>query len=159
MKARDFVPLNLLEVEKSSNNDNDTHSSFSTLFPPLRDLVGRVNQQLAMTGLIPSDALAIGLGAVVGAMSRYHAGRVAAEYIATDPRLHKLQGWHTAGINVVGSFILGGVAGAPMKPSTPVTAYTPFSMPAFHLSPRTKLMLGVGFCGSCKCANTVFHAF
>jgi CrcB protein len=106
-----------------------------------------------MAGLIPSDAVAIGLGAFFGAMSRYQAGRVAAERIASDPnRFGKFQGWHTAAINIGGSFLLGAITGAPMagkgtgftvKSLSPVTA-----PPAFGLTPRTKLLMGVGFCGS-----------
>lgn len=47
-----------------------------------------------MTGLIPSDAAAVAIGAVFGALSRYQAGKVAAEWIASDPRrLSGMQGW------------------------------------------------------------------
>lgn len=46
-----------------------------------------------MTGLIPSDAVAIGLGAFFGAMARYQVGRFAADYIAKDvEKLGHLQG-------------------------------------------------------------------
>ena len=39
------------------------------------------------------DALAIGLGAFLDALSRYQVGRLAADYIATDPqRWGRLQG-------------------------------------------------------------------
>lgn len=91
-----------------------------------------------MTGLLPAaavgDAAALGVGAFCGAFCRYQAGRWAAERIAADPkRLSPLTGWHTAGINILGSFALGGISQAP----TPRT-----------ISPRTKLMMGVGFCGS-----------
>ena len=58
--------------------------------------------------------------------------------------------WHTAGINIAGSFILGGVTGAPLakKQSPPsATRAAPWMMPS-GLSPRAKLLLGVGFCGS-----------
>ena len=110
--------------------------------------------------MIPADAVAIGVGAFFGALSRYQAGRVAAEWIANDPnRLGKFAGWHTAGINIGGSFLLGGIAGSPVasvaKP--PPSTVTPISrnlvpkrpFAEFQgLSPRTKLMLGVGFCGS-----------
>ena len=90
-----------------------------------------------MTGILPHDALALGIGAFLGAMSRYQAGRLFAEYIASDPKLSRYQGWHTAAINVGGSFMLGGVAGAPVAPKANCS-----------LSPRSKLLLGVGFCGS-----------
>jgi len=115
-----------------------------------------------MTGLIPNDAVAIGIGACLGALSRYHAGRLAAEWIATDPnKLGKFHGWHTTAINVGGSFILGSVAGAPTtksggsilsarKPLPQKVGGIPPSPPMMFrgFSPRTKLMLGVGFCGS-----------
>lgn len=51
-----------------------------------------------------------------------------------------------AGINIAGSFLLGGVTGAPV-----VSAARPSpkaGLPSFGLTPRTKLMIGVGFCGS-----------
>ena len=37
-----------------------------------------------MTTLISNDAIAIGLGAFFGAMTRYQVGRLAADYIAKD---------------------------------------------------------------------------
>jgi CrcB protein len=99
-----------------------------------------------MTGTIPNDALAIGAGAFFGAMSRHQAGRLASEWIAVDPnRLGRYQGWHTAAINVGGSFLLGGVTGAPLVSGPSQPGSTPS---VFGLTPRTKLMLGVGFCGS-----------
>lgn len=91
-----------------------------------------------MTSLLP-DAVAIGVGAVFGAYSRFHIGRLATEKIAQDPkRFGVYSGWHTAGINIAGSFILGIVSQAPVSKSTNIPGLT-------H---RTKLMLGVGFCGS-----------
>jgi fluoride ion exporter CrcB/FEX len=119
-----------------------------------------------MAGMIPADAVAIGIGAFFGALSRYQAGRIAAEWIATDPnRLGKFAGWHTAGINMGGSFLLGGITASPVvnrppKPPAPTSMSMQKLVPnsssnskrAFAelqgLSPRTKLMLGVGFCGS-----------
>lgn len=97
-----------------------------------------------MPALIPNDAIALGIGAFCGAMSRYQAGRLAAEWIASDPkRLAHYSVWHTAAINVSGSFLLGCVSAAPsVQPSTSS------SHPVFALSPRAKLLLGVGFCGS-----------
>lgn len=97
-----------------------------------------------MTGLIPNDAVAIGVGAFFGAMSRYQAGRLAGEWIAKDPSLKKFQGWHTAAINVGGSFALGVVTAFPLFAESP----KPSAAPSFALSTRAKLMLGVGFCGS-----------
>lgn len=105
-----------------------------------------------MTGLIASDAVAIGVGAFFGAMSRYHAGRLAGEWIARDPnRLGPYQGWHTAAINIGGSFLLGSVSAAPLSSSSSQgqnVSMRPSAIKQPGLSPRTKLMLGVGFCGS-----------
>ena len=71
-----------------------------------------------MTSLLP-DAVAIGVGAVFGAYSRFHIGRLATEKIAQDPkRFGVYSGWHTAGINIAGSFILGIVSQAPVSKST-----------------------------------------
>ena len=102
------------------------------------------NSSSTMTALIPHDAVALGIGAFCGALSRYHAGRLASEWIASDPkRLGQYQAWHTAAINVSGSFLLGCVSAAPLvKPSSSS------SPPVFGLTPRAKLLLGVGFCGS-----------
>lgn len=79
-----------------------------------------------------------------GAISRYQAGELAAQWIAKDPVARtQFQGWHTAGINIAGSFALGSLAGTPTF-SKPSSSPQKFS----GLSPRSKLMLGVGFCGS-----------
>lgn len=91
-----------------------------------------------MSGIIPADAVALGVGAFCGALCRHQAGRLAAEWIAKDPRRTPYQGWHTAAINVGGSFLLGGISAAPSSSS-----HAPKG-----LTPRTKLMMGVGFCGS-----------
>ena len=49
--------------------------------------------QLPLTCGAMHDALAIGLGAFLDALSRYQVGRLAADYIATDPqRWGRLQG-------------------------------------------------------------------
>jgi fluoride ion exporter CrcB/FEX len=145
-----------------------------------------------MAGLIPADAVAVGMGAVLGAVSRYQAGRWAAEWIATDPkRLSKFAGWHTAGINIGGSFLLGAISASPVigasttsggaiggnkeppttRTGSPTTTTTTTPPPTttttsrknnglvhhpklqslqgvLSLSPRAKLLLGVGFCGS-----------
>jgi len=46
-----------------------------------------------MTGILPNDAVAIGVGAFFGAMTRYQVGRWAADYIAKDvEKLGHLQG-------------------------------------------------------------------
>eukprot|EP00934_Nitzschia_sp_Nitz4_P006954 Nitzschia sp. Nitz4//scaffold113_size70149//39429//39920//NITZ4_005953-RA/size70149-processed-gene-0.74-mRNA-1//-1//CDS//3329533350//6944//frame0 len=113
-----------------------------------------------MSGLLPVDALALGAGACLGAMSRYQCGKMATDFIATDPqRWGKLAGWHTAGINIGGSFLLGCIAATPTVDSKAINQATQVSLqkastnypsPAMFsgLSPRAKLMLGVGFCGS-----------
>lgn len=86
--------------------------------------------------LFASDAAAIGIGAFCGAWSRYQIGRATGEFIAENPaRLGAFTNWHTAGINIVGSFVLGGISQAPNTwPS--------------GLTPRMKLLFGTGFCGS-----------
>ena len=95
--------------------------------------------------LLSSDAAAVAVGAVFGALSRFQAGQVAAQWIAKDPaKRAPFQGWHTAGINVAGSFVLGSLAGTP----TATALTTPKVAPTPGLSPRTKLLMGVGFCGS-----------
>ena len=107
-----------------------------------------------MSGLLPADALALGVGAFFGALSRYQCGKLAADWIASDPaRLGKFAGWHTAGINIGGSFLLGGITSAPVINAQKVNGMpqkvAPQRSPMFQgLSPRTKLMMGVGFCGS-----------
>ena len=120
----------------------------------------------------------MGIGAVCGALCRHHVGKAATERISKDPSLKYLTGWHTAGINVVGSFILGGVFGmpmmnsssgsggdqtairkivqqqpkAPMVPAASAAASTSsksgLNSVTVGMTPRMKLMLGVGFCGS-----------
>jgi CrcB protein len=98
--------------------------------------------QCKLSTMLPfvSDAAAVGVGAVCGALCRYQVGRVAADRIAADPKRFGLYtGWHTCGINVLGSFLLGGVAGSPV---------TNGPKAASGLTPRAKLLLGVGFCGS-----------
>mmetsp|Transcript_14348 Transcript_14348/g.22396 ORF Transcript_14348/g.22396 Transcript_14348/m.22396 type:complete len:156 (+) Transcript_14348:139-606(+) len=106
-----------------------------------------------MTGLIPfaSDAAAVGMGAVCGALCRHQVGRLAAERVAADPKgFGRFAGWHTAGINIGGSFILGGIAAAPVA-SPPTAAkgqLNQLNTTLSGLSPRMKLLLGVGFCGS-----------
>ena len=104
-----------------------------------------------MTVFLPapmlSDAAAVGAGAVCGALCRHHIGKFAAEQIAKDTtgRLKAYTGWHTAGINVLGSFLLGGIFAAPI--TAPAEKLTP-AKPVITLPPRAKLLLGVGFCGS-----------
>ena len=104
------------------------------------------------------------MGAVCGALCRHHIGKAATERISKDPNLKFLTGWHTAGINILGSFVLGGVFGTPLvnesqKPLSPAVRSVPSSLSArkpvvsggtaaFGMTPRMKLLLGVGFCGS-----------
>lgn len=92
--------------------------------------------------LVANDAVAIGVGAFCGAFARHQCGQVAAQWIAENPTVRsKFAGWHTAAINIAGSFVLGGVS------SVPATTK--------NWTPRSKLMMGVGFCGS----YTTFSTF
>ena len=88
------------------------------------------------------DMAAVGAGAVAGAISRYQLGNIATRIIAEDKRLSPLTGWHTAAINIFGSFILGSLAGIPTIDAS--TAKQDLR----GISPRMRLMAGVGFCGS-----------
>lgn len=97
--------------------------------------------------LFPNDGVAVAIGAVFGSLARYQIGRLAAEKLAQDtPRWQALQGYHTAAINVAGSFMLGGLVGTPT--ATAPVKLPSTSLPSWGVSPRTKLLLGVGFCGS-----------
>ncbi|KAL7529225.1 hypothetical protein ACHAWF_002888 [Thalassiosira exigua] len=88
------------------------------------------------------DAACIGAGAVTGALCRWQIGNIVTRKIAEEhPRLSHFQGWHTAGINVVGSLILGALAGLP-------TVDPAASHDHRGITARTRLMAGVGFCGS-----------
>ena len=102
---------------------------------------------LNMSAIVPTDAIVIGFGAFCGALTRYQCGQVAAEWIAKDPKLRgHLHGWHTALINVGGSFLLGAISGTPLINPKPTLHDAPINF--FGLTPKAKLMLGVGFCGS-----------
>ena len=95
---------------------------------------------MVVGAFLPMDALALGTGAFCGAYCRYQIGRFVTskfERTCTSTSPSPWMGWHTAGINIVGSFILGGISQAPESP-----------MLREGLTARTKLMLGVGFCGS-----------
>lgn len=105
----------------------------------------------AAAAFIPLDALALGTGAFCGAFARYQCGQAATRYIAKDAKLQHLSGWHTAMINVSGSFVLGLVTSAPLVETKIVASVggTPTTtQPSFGLTPRSKLLLGVGMCGS-----------
>uniref|UniRef100_A0A7S2GVB8 Fluoride ion transporter CrcB n=1 Tax=Helicotheca tamesis TaxID=374047 RepID=A0A7S2GVB8_9STRA len=111
-----------------------------------------------------TDCAAVGVGAVCGALARHNIGRIATDKIASNPeRFSHLTGWHTAGINVLGSFVLGGVFGSPVidpaaavnsnkipppTSSAAASKATTNAVRQFGLTPRQKLMVGVGFCGS-----------
>lgn len=106
-----------------------------------------------MSGLVPVDVAALGIGAFVGALSRYQAGKIAAEFISSDTkRFGKLTGWHTAGLNISGSFLLGAIYAMPTVDVTKINQLHGISTNQWErfqgLTPRAKLMLGVGFCGS-----------
>ena len=113
----------------------------------------------SVSTMVVADAAAIGAGAVCGALCRHHVGQSVTKQIAKDPKRYgHLTGWHTAGINVLGSFILGGVFATPVvsktaesaKSSTAATSASAASKvpTGFGLTPRAKLLAGVGFCGS-----------
>ena len=95
--------------------------------------------------MVPLDAVALGTGAFCGAFCRYQVGRIVTSSLerrasaggSSNSSSPWMMGWHTAGINIVGSFLLGGISQAPESP-----------LLREGLSARTKLMLGVGFCGS-----------
>ena len=71
-----------------------------------------------------------------------HRNHVVTHKIAEEhPRWSYFQGWHTAGINIIGSFVLGTLAGIPTV--DPAAAHEHMGITA-----RTRLMAGVGFCGS-----------
>eukprot|EP00593_Proboscia_inermis_P011560 CAMPEP_0171318528 /NCGR_PEP_ID=MMETSP0816-20121228/89245_1 /TAXON_ID=420281 /ORGANISM="Proboscia inermis, Strain CCAP1064/1" /LENGTH=47 /DNA_ID= /DNA_START= /DNA_END= /DNA_ORIENTATION= len=45
-----------------------------------------------------TDAAAVGIGAVFGALTRYQIGKTAGAKIASDPQKYShLSGWHTTG--------------------------------------------------------------
>ena len=96
------------------------------------------------------DTAAIGAGAVVGALCRYQIGNIATQQISRDPkRLSFLAGWHTAGINICGSLILGFLGGVPNINSTVSTrSSVNGGQIAQGITPRTRLCAAVGFCGS-----------
>lgn len=98
-----------------------------------------VRQQL---GDMIGDIAAVSVGAVAGAVSRYQLGNIATRIIAEDKRLSPLTGWHTAVINIFGSFILGSLA------ATPTLESSTTKPDMKGISPRMRLMAGVGFCGS-----------
>mmetsp|Transcript_9697 Transcript_9697/g.23723 ORF Transcript_9697/g.23723 Transcript_9697/m.23723 type:complete len:122 (+) Transcript_9697:162-527(+) len=104
-----------------------------------------------MFGLVPVDVAALGIGAFVGAMSRYQAGKIAADFISSDPkRLAKFTGWHTAGLNISGSFLLGAIYALPTidvgKINQVQHGVSNNPWEKFQgLTPRAKLMLGVGY--------------
>ena len=69
------------------------------------------------------DIIAISSGAVGGALSRYAISNAGKSHFPSKP-------WPTLFVNVTGSFLLG------------------MAVASTSLSPRTKLLLGTGFCGS-----------
>eukprot|EP00956_Cyclotella_meneghiniana_P001531 scaffold1717_cov62-Cyclotella_meneghiniana.AAC.12 len=98
-----------------------------------------------------ADSAAIGIGAVAGALCRYEIGNFATRRIAENPkRLDFLSGWHTCGINICGSLVLGFLAGVPTI--DPITISNSSNANSDKLmkgiSPRTRYCMGVGFCGS-----------
>ncbi len=119
-RSSSISAASLLKERKKSNIGSDSVG--------LRDMIG--------------DMAAVGAGAVAGAISRYQLGNIATRIIAEDKRLSPLTGWHTAAINIFGSFILGSLAG------TPTIDASTTKHDVKGISPRMRLMAGVGFCGS-----------
>ncbi len=119
-RSSSISAASLLKERKKSNIGGDSVG--------LRDMIG--------------DMAAVGAGAVAGAISRYQLGNIATRIIAEDKRLSPLTGWHTAAINIFGSFILGSLAG------TPTIDASTTKQDVKGISPRMRLMAGVGFCGS-----------
>ena len=127
------------------------------LFTWLATFILSVKAHPSVSTMVVADAAAIGAGAVCGALCRHHVGQSVTKQIAKDPkRFGHLTGWHTAGINVLGSFILGGVFATPVvsetaksaPPSAAATSAARKVPTGFGLTPRAKLLAGVGFCGS-----------
>jgi len=87
------------------------------------------------------DAAFIGVGAITGAVCRWQIGNIVTRIIEKHPRWLYFLGWHTAGINIVGSFLCGTLAGIP-------TVDAAASHDQSGITARTRLMAAVGFCGS-----------
>jgi fluoride ion exporter CrcB/FEX len=144
------------------------------------------------------DTVAIAIGAICGAITRHQVGKVVTEYITNhvhtnDVAKHSFYlGWHTAFINITGSFLLGAIFATPtistiynpktsamnnfgssppvynkstittiptqehhvnasstrILKTTPSPSIPTANSPTFGLTARSKLFLGVGFCGS-----------
>mmetsp|Transcript_4046 Transcript_4046/g.7726 ORF Transcript_4046/g.7726 Transcript_4046/m.7726 type:complete len:219 (+) Transcript_4046:51-707(+) len=101
------------------------------------------NSSSSSVGMLVVDAACIGVGAVTGAVCRYQIGNIVTRKIQERPSLSYFAGWHTAGINIVGSFVLGTLAGMP--------TVDPAAASLDHhrgITARSRLCMGVGFCGS-----------
>ena len=78
------------------------------------------------------NAVAVGAGAIMGALARWQVGETCKRYDVSP--------WGTAGLNIVGSFLLGAI-----------TSNGKFAWADGTVTPQAKnlyLMLGTGFCGS-----------
>ena len=98
-----------------------------------------------------SDSTAIGLGAVAGALCRYHIGNFANRAIVEHPkRFSSLSGWHTAGINIFGSLIFGFLGGIPDTTSITLSNASSGNNEQLikGISQKTRLFAAIGFCGS-----------
>ena len=144
------------DQRSSRQNARKEAGTLSSLVHPLissSPLLSLSSLPLPLLKMMLGDTAAVGIGAVAGALCRYEIGNFAARKMAQDPkRLSFLSGWHTAGINVCGSLILGFLAGVPNVISDAVSTSADMNSGgdrfAKGISHRTRLCAGVGFCGS-----------
>jgi len=102
------------------------------------------NSSSSNIGMFVVDAACIGVGAVTGAVCRYQIGNIVTRKIQERPHLSYFAGWHTAGINIVGSFVLGTLAGMPTVDPAAASSLDQRR----GITARSRLCMGVGFCGS-----------
>lgn len=81
------------------------------------------------------DSVAIAIGAICGAITRYQTGRVVTEYITQYIHPNDITkqsyylGWHTAFINISGSFLLGIIFASPTIETTTTNITQPSILP------------------------------
>mmetsp|Transcript_35550 Transcript_35550/g.74944 ORF Transcript_35550/g.74944 Transcript_35550/m.74944 type:complete len:183 (-) Transcript_35550:347-895(-) len=116
-----------------------TTTSTTSAFVPRKQSI--FPEKKSVTNEMLADAACVGVGAVTGAVCRWQIGNVVTRKLQEYPRLSYFQGWHTAGINILGSFVLGTLAGLP-------TVDQAAMLDKRGITARARLMAGVGFCGS-----------